>query len=64
MTGRPLVSVLYYITTFQKVVLTLVRRSDGANETRRIKLRVQVADDKSSVGIFKGRVAVFNSVLC
>lgn len=40
MTGRPLVSVLYNITTFQNVVLTLVRRSDGVNETRRIKLRV------------------------
>lgn len=34
MTGRPLVSVLYNITTFQNAVLTLVRRSDGVNETR------------------------------
>lgn len=47
-TGRPLVSVLYNITTFQNVVLTLVtgRRSDGVNVTRQIKMRVQVADEK------------------
>lgn len=62
--GRPLVSVLYNITTFQTAVLSLVRRTDGVNESRRIKMRVQVADEKSSVGIFEGREAVFNSVLC
>lgn len=54
MTGRLLVSVLYNITTFQNVILTLVRHFDGVNETRQIKLRVKVADENPTSGSLRG----------